>query len=387
MTEMSRVAYANDGTSIYDTLFLKHLTKQNLVYFLTFNHNPEFVWRRAMLVKMPFSLPAKSRIEGLLMFTLWPIRAFILKLWLRSIKPQAVLGCLATKYGFYVALSGFYPIILVVWGSDILIGPERFLLARFMVKFALRRANAVIVDSEVQKDAAKRLGCNPEKILKFAWFDPSDIEVRCSKHEIRKELGWENNLIVVCSRSHEPIYGLTYLLEAIPHVVKRIPRCRFLMLGSGSLSGKLERRVHELEIEQFVRFMGQVPHDNVVTYLNAGDVYVSPSLSDGTSACLLEAMVSKLPVVVTDIPGNREWVRDGWSGYLVPVKDAKSLEEKIVLLLKDQDLRQRLSINALKTVKMKTEGGKTFELLNNLISQLVHKRYENAFGKDWKKQM
>ena len=366
-----KLAYANDGTSVYDLFFLKHLTKKNTVYFLTFNNNPQFASSKAIVKKMSWSVSAENKKEGLYMYVLSMFRALMLRLCLRRIKPDIILGCVATKYGFYSALSGFRPFILIIWGSDVLIAPNRFFLFRFMVKLSLRKADAVIVDSNVQTAAVIRLGCDPAKIVEFPWFNPKSVRVRHSRAEVRKQLDWRDNPVVVCLRSHEPIYGVEYLIEAMPQIIKEVPSCRFLIIGAGSLSRKFMERVKELGLEQFVKFFGRVPHDSVASYLNAADVYVSASLSDGTSASLLEAIVSELPPVVTNIPGNTEWIKDSWSGFLVPVRDSRCLAEKIVLLLKDKDLRRRIGKNAFETLNTKVNWHKNLKAVDNLISRLI----------------
>ena len=247
---MVKLAYANDGTSVYDLLFLKRLTKQNTVYFLTFNNDPRFVSSETIVKKMPWSVSAESKREGVYMYALCLLRALLLKMHLNRIKPHLVLGCVATKYGFYSALSGFKPFILIVWGSDILIAPKRFLLFRFMAKFSLKKADAVIVDSEVQENAAIQLGCNPRKILKFPWFDLDDIRVKTCRDKIREELGWRKNPIISCLRRHDSICGVQYLIEAIPQVISLLPESRFLILGKGQLSDQFKQRVKELKTKR-----------------------------------------------------------------------------------------------------------------------------------------
>jgi len=369
-----RLAYAHDGTSVYDLLFLKRLTKENTVHFLTFNNNPRFVSSETIVTKMSWSVSAESKTEGLYMYALCFLRALLLRIYLNRIKPHLLLGCMATKYGFYSALSRFKPFILIVWGSDILIAPKRFFLFRFMAKFALKKADAIIVDSEVQKDAAIQLGCIPRKILKFPWFDLNDIRVKTCRNKIREELGWCKNPIIICVRRHDWIWGVQYFIEAIPQVISVMPESRFLILGKGQLSERFKRRVKELRMGKYVKFMGQLPREDVIAYLNAADVYVSASLSDGTSASLLEAMTLELPPIVTDIAGNLEWVRNAWNGYLIPVRSPQSLAEKIVLLIKDRNLRQRIGKNARKTVETKVDWRKNSKALSNLIWGLVKEK-------------
>lgn len=368
---MVTIAYAHDGVNEYDRFFLDFLTKENIVYLLTFYPKPRFFSPKTVVVRMPriFCAPT-DKTEGLYMYVLFPLRVILLRLFFRLLRPDVVLGCMATKYGFYAALVGFKPLILIVWGSDVLIAPKRFFFFRFMAQFALKRADAIIVDSKVQEKAVVQLGCTKEKILKFPWFDLKNIHVMHSRADIRKKLGWHHNPIVISLRKHEPIYCVECLIDAIPHIVSAVPESRFLILGKGRLTDKLKGKVKELGIEQYVKFIGQVPRNSVASYLNAADVYVSTSLSDGTSASLLEAMALKVPPIVTNIEGNREWIRNDWNGFLVPPKDPRCLAEKIVSLIKNKYLRRRIGKNGLKTVKTKVDWSKNSKAFADLILRL-----------------
>jgi len=374
---MATIAYFHDGTSIYDELFLEHLTKRNNVDFLTFNAKPRFISKaRAIIMREPPHLWAdKEWMEGIRMYALFPLRSLLIRLQLRRIKPQLVIGCMATKYGFYSAVAQARPTVVIVWGSDVLLAPKHFFF-RFMSKYSLKKADAVILDSQVQQEAAIQLGCNPSKILKFPWFDLEDTHPQNSKDEIRDRLGWKDNIIIINTRSHEPVYGVEHLIAAIPEVIRNEPKSRFLMLGKGSLTDNLRHKVKQLHVSEYVKFIGSVPRKEVVNYMNASDIYVSTSFSDGTSASLLEAMSLALPCVVTNISGNKEWIINDKNGCLVPLGDPKTLAQDIVSLIHNREFRRKLGENAQKTVQAKLNWGKNMESLDRLIEELIRKKFE-----------
>jgi glycosyltransferase involved in cell wall biosynthesis len=279
---------------------------------------------------------------------------------------------MATGYGFYSALSNYRPFILFIWGSDVLVAPKR-LLPRFHAKYSLAKADAVLVDSKVQGEAAVRLGCHPNKIVSFPWFNPQDVleYFKEDRDDLRERLGWKNNIIVASSRSHEPIYNVECLIEAVPKVIKKNSKCRFLILGGGSLTNFLKRRVLELGIAKYVKFTGFVTRNDVINYINASDIYVSTSLSDGTSSSLLEAMTCKLPPVVTEIPGNKEWITDGQNGVLFPCRDSGSLADKLLCLINNEKLRRKLGNEAFNTVMSRADWHKSTEKLYEIIDKLA----------------
>jgi glycosyltransferase involved in cell wall biosynthesis len=242
-----------------------------------------------------------------------PFNVLLLRRVLSNIKPQALIGCNGLYYGFYAALSKFKPFILFIWGSEVLVWPKFFFL-RALVKYSIKKADLVLVDSFIQYKACVALGCNPDKIVVIPWLDSKEMEenvkkAREEKDVFRKIFGWKpNDIVVISTRWHEKIYNIETLIKSIPIVIQNVPNIRFLLLGKGSLTSKLIGMVREMGLDEIVRFIGTVPHDKIFYYLRNSDIYVSTSLSDGTSASLLEAMITGLACVVSDIPGNREWI-------------------------------------------------------------------------------
>ena len=134
-----------------------------------------------------------------------------------------------------------------------------------------------------------------------------------------------DNIIVVCTRKHEEIYAIEYIIEAIPLVIEENNNIRFIFIGEGPLTNKYLGIVKELGIESFTKFISWVSNEKLPMYLSNSDIYVSSSLSDGSSLCLLEALACGLPAVITDIKSNLEWIRNDYNGYLCQVKNSRIL--------------------------------------------------------------
>jgi glycosyltransferase involved in cell wall biosynthesis len=229
----------------------------------------------------------------------------------------------------------------------------------------------------VQFKACVNLGCNVEKIIVLPWVDAREMEkfVKKAKEErstFRERFNWRtDDLIVISTRMHEKIYNVETLIRAIPIVLRNVPNVRFLLLGGGSLTWKLKSMVHELGVQEAVQFIGFVPHDEIFYYLKNSDIYVSTSLSDGTSASLLEAMISGLACLVSNIPGNREWIYDGENGILFPVRDHEKLAQKIILLAEDKNLRKKLGEKASITVRERANWEKNSKILYERLESII----------------
>jgi len=146
---------------------------------------------------------------------------------------------------------------------------------------------------------------------------------------------------VLSNRNLLPIYNVSLLIRAIPLVIKEESKIKFIVAGDGPEREGLEREVRNLEIGDFVQFLGRVPHETMASLLSQADIYVSTSLHDGTSVSLLEALASGAFPVVTDIPSNREWISEGRNGFLVPTDQEEILARRIVEAIRNKALVEK----------------------------------------------
>ncbi len=136
----------------------------------------------------------------------------------------------------------------------------------------------------------------------------------------------------------EAAKGLRYFLDAVPLVLKRHPDVEFLIAGAGPEEHNLRRQARELNIVQHVTFVPNVL--DLVSSLEAMDVFVLPSLKQGLGTIMLEAMVRGRPVIATRAGGVYSVVSDGHTGLLVPPRDSAALAQRVLELL-DDPLRAR----------------------------------------------
>jgi len=371
-----RLAYAHDGESVYDRFFLDRFSKKFETFFLTFNKKPIMVANCARTIIMPdlgSPLPIREGIRALLST---PTRVLILKKYLRELKPDILIGNWIWRYGLYCALSGFKPFILFVWGSDILIIPKYSIFLHGLASYVLRKADLILVDSDIQFEACLKLGAKKEKIFKVPWFDVHEVTEIAKKYgarrRIRKELGISDGaFVIICTRRHEKVYDLETLVKAAPRIISRIKNARFILIGGGKLTIRLKALVKKMGLEEHFTFLGQQSRENVIKYLLASDVYVSPSLSDGTSASLLEAMSCKVMPIVTSIPGNREWIINGDSGLLFPPSNHEALADAVVKASLNKNGRQKIVKKAYSVVVSRANWDENFKLFEDSFQRVM----------------
>jgi glycosyltransferase involved in cell wall biosynthesis len=103
-----------------------------------------------------------------------------------------------------------------------------------------------------------------------------------------------------------------------------------MLLGGGSQGARIRQILLNGGVLDRVTFGGQVSQNELPRWYHWADVYISPSHVDGSSVSLMEALACGLPCLVSDIPGNREWVTEGQNGWLFPDGDADQLAAKIL---------------------------------------------------------
>ncbi len=154
---------------------------------------------------------------------------------------------------------------------------------------------------------------------------------------LRKGLGWGEDVFVLLStRGWEPIYGVEVIAQAFAQVAHQHPELRLLMLGNGSQADMLHRIFLQGGVMEQVHFPGQVSQADLPHYYRAADLYLSASHSDGTSISLLEAMACGKPALVSDIPGNREWVTPENNGWWFVDGDVESLARALSCVIQER---------------------------------------------------
>ena len=243
-----------------------------------------------------------------------------------QIKPDLVNALFVPNYGLLGALLNFRPFALSAWGSDILVSASRSFFHKFRAKFVLGKADLILSDSNFLTEKIIELGVEQERI------STSPLGIEIDKY-LRPKQGKET-ITVLSTRRFEPIYDLETFIRAIPLILANSQKkVEFIIVGSGSQSEQLKRLAYNLKLQDKIMFKASLSDKELIqTYLTS-DIYVSTSLSDSTSVSLLEAMASGLIPVVTDIPGNKEWIEDRKNGFLFPISDHRALAEQIIYVI------------------------------------------------------
>lgn len=213
---------------------------------------------------------------------------------------------------------------------------ERHSILKLLDRFANQWSHYVTVNSKaVWKDTIQRDKIDPSKLqLIYNGLDTRPFEsARSQRKTMRRQLDVKGNELLIISVANLISYkGHADLIQAAKQVIAAIPKSRFVLVGEDrGIQKCLENQVKELGISDRVMFLGQ--RDDIPELLAASDLFVLSSHEEGFSNAVLESMAAGLPVVATDVGGNREAILDGVTGRLVPSKDPDRLAEKMILVL------------------------------------------------------
>ena len=244
--------------------------------------------------------------------------------------------------GYAASLLGKWlnlPVTITLRGTEVPLA--EFPGRRKRMLTALQNASKVFAVADSLKQHMVNLGADANKIevvanaVDTAKFHPLD------KAEAREKLGLSKTAPVLVSVGGlVERKGFHRVLEIMPQLLKKYPDLMFLIVGGNSPEGgirdRLEAQVEKVGLQDHVKFLGALPSEQLNIPLSAADVFVLATANEGWANVFLEAMACGLPVVTTDVGGNKEVVKSSELGLVVPFGDAQALKQGITDALEKQ---------------------------------------------------
>jgi len=299
----------------------------------------------------------------------------------KKIEPDLVHAGPIQTCAFIAVLSGFRPILTKSWGYDLMHDADINLWMKRITQYTLTRSRFFAGDSNVIRDKAVAFGMDPENIVLFPWgvnierFHPVKEEKtkeKAAKIPSRKsKIESHKGTTLFCNRTWEAIYGVDVLAQAFVKVAGVNPDVSLILLGGGSQGANIRRILMNGGVMERVHFGGQVRQRDLPRWYHMADMYISPSHVDGSSVSLLEALACGKPCLVSDIPGNREWIEGGVNGWLFRDGDADDLAEKILQAIKNKRSFRKIGLSARKTAEQRADWKKNFDKLLDAYDKVV----------------
>jgi glycosyltransferase involved in cell wall biosynthesis len=286
--------------------------------------------------------------------------------------PEVVNAHFVPNYGLIGTLARRRPLVVSVWGSDVLVSGVASPFHAARARYVLARADRITTDAAMLTRAVIALGGAPDRVLTV----PMGVEPERYRAARVAPPGAEAPgapLLVVSTRKLEPIYNVGQLIAAVPALLRAQPGAGIEVAGDGPERPALAAAADRAAPGRIV-FHGMLPHAEMARLLGRAAVYVSTSRSDSTSVSLLEAMAAGAFPVVTDIEANREWIDDGVNGYRVPLDDPASLAARIAAALADPDLRARAAAENGRRIDERATWSRNMALVESMFAELAAPR-------------
>ncbi|MGB5105598.1 MAG: glycosyltransferase family 4 protein [Candidatus Zixiibacteriota bacterium] len=237
-------------------------------------------------------------------------------------KPNIINAHFLPTYGLTAASVNAHPLVITLWGSDLLLTGTKGFLRRKRSEYVLKRADLVVMDSQMMVAETKKIVPIPRHLVvsfgvRKSWYESGQARALTEAQPLR----------ILSTRRHEPLYDVETALKAARILKDETFAFVLTIAGSGSLEMELRQRARELGVDDVTNFTGYQNDEQLFNLYRNHDVYVSTAKSDSSSVSLLEAMSQKLYPVVTDIAGNREWLAD--ERHFFPILNAAILAAKI----------------------------------------------------------
>lgn len=302
---------------------------------------------RLSIGKNPSNLHTQS-MRDILVYT-WKAWMFAYQLVRREEKPfDATLAFFTVPCGFLAYLFKIFfriPYLVALRGSDVPGYNQKYavlyIFLRPLIRLIWSRAARVIPNSEGLCDLARQTASRQV-------FDivPNGVDTKQFFPAYDKRPADQYIITPGASRITDR-KGLVYLVEAVAELVPRYPQLHVKIMGDGSGRPALESLVKEKALESHVTFIGRVPREGTLLYYQEASLFVLPSINEGMSNAMLEALACGLPIIATETTGGtKELVENGKNGVTVPLRSASKIAEAIEGFLRSPERREMYGIES-----------------------------------------
>ena len=249
---------------------------------------------------------------------------------------------------YYLALIGLFLARKFKVGLELQIhGFEKYSgLRKKIAKFVIPRAGAIrCVSQRLKKQLMNEFGADEKKITVV----PVYVNIKNAGLETLKPKQSSDKFIFLTVGRLAPVKNISLQIRAMAEVVKKYPNVELWIAGDGAERKKLENEAIKLGIKDRVKFLGW--QNNPGEFYSQADAFLLTSNYEGWGMAVVESASYGLPIVMTDVGCAGELIENEKSGLVIPVNDQAKLEEAMIRLINDDNLRKNLVEGACLAVK------------------------------------
>ena len=303
--------------------------------------------------------PNNKRFQRILEYLFAPIS---IRKTIRKEKPDMIIAERTTSYGFLAAISGMHPVAIAqqgrtdLWPEDSILYPFK----KIIQKYAFKKADLIHAWGPIMTISMKEIGVDLSKVLVL----PKGIDLSI----FTPFLNNSNKIEAIVTRSLQPEYRHDVILKAFAHLHQKEIDFSLTIVGDGTRLQFLKDLARDLNIENKVIFTGRIPNTELPKLLQQSNFYISMPTTEGVSASLFEAMACCCYPVVSDIPGDKSWIKHRQNGQLIEVDNSEKLAEELIWSFENPKSRNQAILENRKFV----EENANYDLNMKIISDKYH---------------
>ena len=249
--------------------------------------------------------------------------------------------------------------------------PDKW-IRRFIYRYIAEHSKLIAVSDDLKQFLVSNIGINKRQLdvlpngVDIDKFKPSES----IRNETRSALGIkEGHTLIGAVGNLYPVKGHKFLIDAAALVCAKYPKTIFIIAGRGGLEDDLKKQAVRLGLENNILFLGY--REDVDRLLQAMDVFVMSSLSEGLPVSILEAMASRTLIVSTDVGGISEVIKHKSTGYLVEPKSSESLARSLIESIQEKEIKSEILNNAFELVASNHSLSKMLSEYSKLYNRLM----------------
>jgi len=269
-----------------------------------------------------------------------------LKKRLKEFKPTVLHAHFVSSYGLIGALSNYQPLVISVWGKDIYDFPLKSKLNRKLIEFTLSKADQICSTSHVMAKVTSHYTNKKIEVTPFG--------VDLTKFYPESQSEQDNKLITIGTvKALEDKYGICDLIKAFHNFRQDFPNSKLVIAGEGPQKEEYIQLAKDLGISNETTFTGRIPNDEVPQLIRSFSIFAVPSTEDSESfgVAAVESMACGVPVVVSNVGGLPEVVKDDITGIVVEKNNPHMLAEAFKKLGANRELRETMGADGVLHVK------------------------------------
>ena len=286
---------------------------------------------------------------------------------IKTEKPDMIIAERTTSYGFLATITGVQPIAIAQQGITDLwpVGSILIPFKRVLQNHAFKKASIIHAWGDAMTESMYKSNVDMEKVLIL----PKGINLHNFKHNTTQK---DDKIYAIVTRSLTADYRHEIILKAFALLKSNNIAFELLIVGDGVELENLQKLVKELHIDKEVIFLGRISNEKLPNLLQKANFYISMPITEGVSASLFEAMACGCYPIVTNLKGNKYWIKHRENGHLIDVDNHKMLAEEIIWSYKNKEHRTKAIIANRLFIEKNVDYDVNMQIIANKYHQLIN---------------